>query len=225
VLDVATRAKATQHLARVDARLGKLIARVGPFSLTVAARFSPFEGLAHAIAHQQLTGKVALAILGRLTAAFPGRRFPLPEDIAGADDALLRGVGFSGAKVAALKDLAAKVLDGTVPQASALRKMSDEEIVERLTSVRGVGRWTAEMLLIFRLGRLDVLPVDDFGVRKGFSLVYRREPMATPRELAAFGERWRPYRSVASWYFWRALELPSATTRARASRSRPPRKG
>jgi DNA-3-methyladenine glycosylase II len=132
-----------------------------------------------------------------------------PEDILGAPEEALRGAGLSGAKLAALKDLAAKTADGTVPTLARLRGMADEEIVERLTQVRGIGRWTVEMLLMFRLGRPDVLPVGDFAVRKGFALAYGLDESPKPKELLEYGERWRPYRSVASWYMWRAAELPA----------------
>jgi DNA-3-methyladenine glycosylase II len=130
-----------------------------------------------------------------------------PQDILAVSEEELRGAGLSGAKLAALRDLAAKTLDGTVPALARLRRMDDEEIIERLTEVRGIGRWTAEMLLMFRLGRPDVLPVGDYAVRKGFALTYGLEEMPKPKVLESYGERWRPYRSVASWYMWRALEI------------------
>ena len=200
-------AAAVKLLKRADPVLGKLIDRAGPFTLTLRSFPSPFESLVTSITHQQLNGRAAETILGRVKAAFPGRRFPRPQDILAADDALLRGAGLSGSKTVAVKDLAAKVLDGTVPTAAALRRMEEEEIIERVTRVRGIGRWTVEMMLMFRLGRPDVLPVDDYGVRKGFTQTYRKRKMVTPKELEKFGERWKPFRSVASWYFWRALEL------------------
>src|SRR5829696_7522913 len=131
-----------------------------------------------------------------------------PRDVLGASDEELRGAGLSGAKAAALKDLAAKTLDGTVPPLARLKRMGDEEIVERLTRVRGIGRWTAEMLLMFRLGRPDVLPVGDYAVRKGFMVAYGLDEMPKPKALEQHAEAWRPYRSVASWYMWRALEHP-----------------
>jgi DNA-3-methyladenine glycosylase II len=200
--------EAVAHLRARDPRLHALIDAVGDQSLSLRQPFTPFEALATSIAYQQLNGRAAATILGRVQALYP-RRFPRPQDILDTRDAALRACGLSRSKIAAVKDLAAKTLDGTVPaQGRSLQKLSDDEIVERLTVVRGIGRWTVEMLLMFRLGRPDVLPVDDFGVRKGFSRVYRKRSMATPRELAKAGERWRPFRSVASWYFWRALELP-----------------
>ena len=141
-----------------------------------------------------------------------------PQNILEATDEALRSAGLSRNKAEALRDLAAKTLDGTVPTLARLKRMSDEEIIEHLTAVRGIGRWTAEMLLMFRLGRPDVLPVGDYGVRKGFSLVYQPDEMPTPKQLADYGERWRPYRTVASWYMWRAVELrASALSSLRAA--------
>jgi DNA-3-methyladenine glycosylase II len=169
-------------------------------------RRSPFQSLAQAIAHQQLNGTAANTILGRFIKLFPGRRFPRPEDLASVGDDALRGAGFSRAKVAALRDLAAKALDGTVPSSGVITKLKDAEIIERLTAVRGVGPWTVEMLLIFQLGRQDVLPVDDFGVRSGFRHAYKLPEMPKPKELLAFGERWRPHRTTAAWYLWRAAD-------------------
>jgi DNA-3-methyladenine glycosylase II len=156
------------------------------------------------VAHQQLNGTAANTILTRFKKLFPGRRFPRPEDLAAVTDARLRGCGFSFAKIAAIRDIAAKTLDGTVPASRQIGKLSDEEIIERLTEVRGVGRWTVEMLLIFQLGRPDVLPADDFGVRNGFRQAYRKRDLPAAKDLLAFGERWRPHRTVAAWYLWRA---------------------
>ncbi|HYP53136.1 MAG TPA: hypothetical protein VEQ42_06325, partial [Pyrinomonadaceae bacterium] len=163
------------------------------------------------IVYQQLHGTAAAAIHGRVLALFGGRL--RPEDVLGARDEVLRGAGLSGAKLAALRDLAAKTADGTVPTLARLRRMPDEEIIGRLTQVRGLGRWTAEMLLIFSLGRPDVLPVGDFAVRKGFALAWGLKESPKPKELTEYGERWRPYRSVASWYLWRAVELPPEAAR------------
>jgi 3-methyladenine DNA glycosylase/8-oxoguanine DNA glycosylase len=199
--------RAVTHLATADRRLARLIERVGPCRLRVDKTRSPFQTLVQAVAHQQLTGKAAKTILGRLIALHPGRDFPTPEDLLAAPEEKLRGVGFSRAKVAALKDIAAKTLDGVVPDPKALAKLPDAEIIERLTAIRGVGQWTVEMMLIFKLGRLDVLPVHDYGVKKGFAKTYRKKDLPKPAELLEHGERWRPYRSVASWYLWRALEL------------------
>jgi len=201
--------EAVRHVSEKDARLRKLIERVGPLGLRLAHLQSPFEALAESIVYQQLSGYAAAAILARTIALFEPRRFPRPGDLLAMPDERLRAAGLSRGKIAALRDLATKTIDGTVPQMRELRKLPDEEIVERLSAVRGIGRWTAEMLLIFRLGRPDVLPATDYGVRKGFARVYRRKELPTPKELLATGEKWRPYRTVASWYFWRALELPA----------------
>ena len=182
--------------------------RAGPFALRTRHLHNPFEALARNIVFQQLHGSAAEAIHRRLVELLGGGRLR-PQAVLEAPEESLRGVGLSGAKTAALKDLAAKTVDGTVPTLARLRRMSDEEIVERLTRVRGIGRWTVEMLLMFRLGRPDVLPVGDFAVRKGFALAYGLKESPKPKELAEYGERWRPYRSVANWYMWRAVELPS----------------
>ena len=202
-------AEAVRHVASADAVLARLISRAGPFALRLRPPQSPFGALARNIIYQQLHGKAAAAIHARVL-ALAGRKRLRPEDILAAGDEQLRGAGLSAAKLAALRDLAAKTADGTVPSLARLRRMSDGEIVARLTEVRGVGRWTVEMLLMFGLGRPDVLPVGDYAVRKGFAVAYDLAEMPKPKELEAFGERWRPYRSVASWYMWRALELPRA---------------
>jgi DNA-3-methyladenine glycosylase II len=197
---------AARHLAEVDPVMRRLVRTHPPFGAERRHPRAPFESLARAIAHQQLNGTAAATILARFVKLFPGRRFPRPEDLAAVSDVALRGAGFSRAKIAALRDLAVRTLDGTVPPTRAIRRLSDEETVERLTQVRGVGRWTVEMLLIFQLGRPDVLPVDDFGVRNGFRLAYRLRELPKPRELLAHGERWRPHRSAAAWYLWRAAD-------------------
>jgi methylated-DNA-[protein]-cysteine S-methyltransferase len=198
--------EAVAHLRARDARLARVIDGAGPLRLELAHTHSTFEALARSIVFQQLAGKAAAAIHGRLCALFPRKRLRA-EAIADASDALLRGAGLSRGKILALRDLAAKTLDGTVPAVRALHAMNDDAIVERLVQVRGIGRWTVEMLLIFRLGRPDVLPVGDFGVRHGFQLTYRKRALPTPKELARHAEKWRPFRTVASWYMWRAVEL------------------
>ena len=172
-----------------------------------APAHSLFQVLIRSIVYQQLTGRAAATILGRVTRLFAPKRFPTPGDLLDIAPELLRGAGLSTAKTAALRDLAARALDGTVPTLSRVRRMHDEEIIERLTAVRGVGRWTVEMLLIFKLGRPDVLPVSDLGVRKGFALTFGSRKLPAPAIMHRRGKRWRPYRSVASWYLWRALEL------------------
>ncbi len=204
--------EAVRHLSAADGTLAALMERAGPFAMQIRKLHDPFEALARNIVFQQLHGNAAAAIHKRVLDLFGGGKLR-PADIIGAPEETLRGAGLSGAKLAALKDLAAKTLDGTVPTLARLRRMSDEEIVERLTRVRGIGRWTVEMLLMFRLGRPDVLPVGDFAVRKGFALAYGLKESPKPKELAEYGERWRPYRSVASWYMWRAVELPPDETR------------
>ncbi len=198
--------EAVRHLRGADAPLARLLERAGPFAMEIRKLHDPFEALARNIIYQQLHGKAAAAIHARVLALFGGDKLR-PEDVLGAPDEALRGAGLSGAKLAALRDLAAKTADGTVPTLARLRRMPDEEIIERLTRVRGIGRWTVEMLLMFRLGRADVLPVGDFAVRKGFALAYGLDESPKPKELTEYGERWRPYRSVASWYMWRAVEL------------------
>jgi len=170
------------------------------------SRRSPFESLARAIAYQQLHGKAAESILRRFIALFPGRRFPRPDDLLALNANRIRRSGFSRAKVLALRDLAAKALDGTLPPGRVISRLDDDAIVERLIEIRGIGRWTVEMLLIFQLGRPDVLPVDDFGVRNGFRIAYDRRSMPTPTEVLRYGERWKPYRTTASWYLWRAAD-------------------
>ncbi len=197
---------AIRHLSSRDGKLAQLIEQVGPLRLELFATRSTFDALAESIVYQQLNGKAAATIHGRLCALFPRGR-PLPEPLLALGDAPLRAAGISRGKTLALRDLAARTLDGTVPSVSDLRSMSDDAIVDRLVKVRGIGRWTVEMVLIFRLGRPDVLPVDDYGVRQGFKLAYRKREIPTPRELARHGEKWRPFRTVASWYLWRAVDL------------------
>lgn len=197
---------AVAHLATVDPVMRRLMEEIGPCTLRPKACRSVFESLARAIAHQQLHGKAAESILARLIALFPGRKFPRPDDLLAVNADSLRAVGFSRSKVLALRDLAEKTLDGTVPASRVIQKLEDVEIIDRLVEVRGIGRWTVEMLLIFQLARPDVLPVDDFGVRNGFRLAYGRRSMPTPKQVLRYGERWKPYRTVASWYLWRAAD-------------------
>lgn len=199
---------ATRTLRETDPRLAKVIDLHGPCRIDANGAGTPFAALARSIAYQQLAGKAAATIHGRVVALYAPRRILRPEDVLATPDERLRQAGLSRAKTAAVKDLAQKALDGIVPSWTALRRMDDEEIVARLTSVRGVGRWTVEMLLIFHLGRPDVLPVSDYGVRKGFQRTYAKRKLPTPVQLTKHAERWRPYRSVASWYLWRALEDP-----------------
>jgi len=188
--------------------MAELIARSPRYTITPAASVRPFDALAESIAYQQLSGKAAATIFGRVRALFPQRKWLDPEQLLATPDETLRAAGLSRAKTIALKDLAAKTIDGTVPSGPALLRMTDDEIIARLTTVRGIGRWTVEMLLLFDLGRPDVWPVDDYGVRKGFAKTFGRRNLPTPKQLMKFGEQWRPYRSVAAWYFWRALDAP-----------------
>src|SRR5262245_34394513 len=207
-----------QHLAKVDPVMRRLIREIGPYSLQITSRSSPFEILARAIANQQLNGTAAETILRRLVALFPGRKFPTPDDLLIASEEDIRSAGFSRAKVTALRDLAAKTVDGTVPLTRVIRKLDDDAIISRLIQVRGVGRWTVEMLLIFHLGRPDVLPADDFGVRQGFRLAYGLLDLPKPKELLVHGERWRPYRTTAAWYLWQVVDRAKT---AQSSRARP----
>ncbi len=205
-------AQVIAHLSSVDSILGGVIRVAGPYTLAAELECAPFQSLAQAIAHQQLNGTAANTILRRFAETCGHGAFPTPQAVLAAPEATLRAAGFSFAKIASLKDLATKTLEGVVPDHDTLHALSDSEIITRLTQVRGIGRWTAEMLLMFRLGRPDVLPVDDFGVRNGFRLAYGLREMPAPLVLAAFGERWGPYRTAAAWYLWRAVALSRAGT-------------
>lgn len=198
---------ACRHLAAVDPRLGSLMALAGAFTMRPTPTQSMFGALVESIVYQQLSGRAAETILRRVVRLYRPRRFPRPVDILETPAERLRAAGLSAAKTAAIRDLAARTLDGTVPSLAHVRRMPDDEVIERLTTVRGVGRWTVEMLLLFRLGRPDVLPLGDLGVRKGFARAFSRRALRDPLVLSRRAERWRPYRSVASWYLWRALEL------------------
>src|SRR5580704_3054268 len=194
-------------------RMAELIARSRRYNITPAVTIRPFDALAESIAYQQLSGKAAATIFGRVRALYPKRKWLDPEQLLATPDETLRGAGLSRAKTAALKDLAAKTMDGTVPSGRALIRMTDDEIIERLTAVRGIGRWTVEMLLLFDLGRPDVWPVDDYGVQKGFAKTFGKRKLPTPKQLLKHGKRFAPHRSVAAWYFWRALDAPEKTNR------------
>jgi DNA-3-methyladenine glycosylase II len=211
-------AEAIAHLRARDAKLAALIDRVGPFTLQLDAAPSPFESLIESIMYQQLHGKAAATIHRRVREYFGGD--PTPQQLISTPDEPLRAAGVSSNKIKALRDLAARTLDGTVPSHAAIKKMPDADIVERLTAVRGIGPWTVEMLLIFRMGRPDVLPVTDYGVRKGYALTFQRVPRSRPlasndlpKPDVVFrrGRRWAPFRSVASWYLWRACDLAKGT--------------
>ena len=197
---------AHKHLSRRDPVMRKLIREHGKCDLVPEKRRSPFQSLVQAVAHQQLNGTAANNILARFKKMFPGRNFPRPKDLAKVTDKQIRACGFSFAKIKSLRDITAKALDGTIPSSRQIVKLSDDEIIARLTEVRGVGRWTAEMLLIFQLGRPDVLPVGDFGVRSGFRGAYKRRGMPDPKALLAFGEKWKPHRTTAAWFLWCAAD-------------------
>ncbi len=197
---------AHKHLSSKDPVMRRLILEHGKCGLVPETRRSPFQSLVQAVAHQQLNGTAANTILSRFKKLFPDKKFPQPADLAGVTDAQIRACGFSYAKIKAIRDIAEKALSGVIPTSREIVKLTDEEIISRLTQVRGVGRWTVEMLLIFQLGRLDVLPVGDFGVRTGFYHAYRKRKMPTPKALLAHGEMWRPHRTTASWYLWCAAD-------------------
>lgn len=205
-------AEAVRHLSERDNCLKRLIAETVPFQIDVADQQSPYEALMESIAYQSISGKAAATIFGRIKALGSNGRPPAPEEMLKIPTGKLRKAGLSGAKVLAMKDLANKALEGIVPTLEQAQSLSDEELVERLISVRGIGAWTVEMFLIFRLGRPDVLPIHDLGVKKGWSVAYGKKHMPKPKELLEFGERWRPYRTVASWYMWRAFERAGYAT-------------
>ena len=197
---------AVTALREADPLLGLAIETFGPFSMRMRAMRSPFEALLRAIVYQQLSGRAAKAIHDRVLALFEGGR-PSPRALAATSEERLRAAGLSRAKAAAVRDLAEKTIARVVPGGRALRAMPDDEIVARLVQVRGVGRWTVEMLLMSHLARPDVLPATDLGVRRGFARIQRLEELPAPTDLLAHGERWRPWRTVASWYLWRAADL------------------
>ena len=193
----------------------RLIRLHGPCELA-PGKWSPYEALTRAIAHQQLHGRAAESILARFVALFENARFPSPMDVSAARSARLRRAGFSRGKVRAIKDIARYAVAGRVPTRRAAARLDDDAIIEQLTRIHGVGRWTVEMLLIFTLGRPDVLPVDDFGVREGYRVAYARRERPTPKSLRAVGERWKPYRSVAAWYLWRAAGAARKKTKTQS---------
>jgi len=224
---------AMDTLAAKDPHLAPLIKETQEFRIETDGSDSPYEILLEAIAYQSISGKAAATIFGRVKALGANGRAPTPEEMLKLRKSALRKAGLSGAKVLAMKDLAKKTMEGIVPTLEQAEKLSDEELVERLVSVRGIGAWTVEMFLIFRLGRPDVLPIHDLGVKKGWALTYGKKHMPKPKELLAFGERWRPYRTVASWYMWRACQraghaamrkIRPAPAPPRKSRLRPKRK-
>ena len=199
-------ATAVAALRRSDPALGRAIDTFGPFAMNLQAMRTPFEALLRAIVYQQLSGRAAGAIHARVLALFEGER-PSARALAAMSDNALRATGLSRAKTAAARDLAEKTLTRVVPGGRALRGMPDDEIVARLVQVRGVGRWTVEMLLMSHLARPDILPATDLGIRRGFARLQGLEELPEPADLLAHGERWRPWRTVASWYLWRAADL------------------
>ncbi|MBK8174220.1 MAG: DNA-3-methyladenine glycosylase 2 family protein [Rhodospirillales bacterium] len=195
----------------------RLIHMFGACSLAPAWDRSPYESLVRSVTHQQLRGSVAEKILGRLIALFPSQAFPRPEDIEAADEAALRGAGLSANKIASLRDIARHAIEGKLPTRVEAESMDDAELVFSLTAIRGVGRWTVEMMLIFTLGRLDVFPADDFGVRNGMRLAYGFDAMPTKRQAQTDAQTWQPYRSIASWYLWRVSAVKSPPSSVRES--------
>jgi DNA-3-methyladenine glycosylase II len=216
--------KATRYLAERDECLKRLIDETAGFELALKEARSPYEALLEAIAYQSISGKAAATIFARVRSLGGNGRVPTPEAMLAFRVPVLRKTGLSRAKIEAMKDLARKTLAGVVPTLQQARRMSDEELVERLVSVRGIGAWSVEMFLIFRLGRPDVLPIHDLGVRKGWSIAYGKRHMPKPKQLLVFGERWRPYRTIASWYMWRAFERAGSAATNKIQRPRTRRK-
>ena len=194
-----------EHL-RKDRAMAEAMDRIGPMRLQ-PRRLPTFHSLSQAVLHQQLSGKAAATILGRFEALFGGDEFPAPEKVLRVSRRRLASAGLSGAKCGYILDIARRTVAGELPLLKHCDGICDAELIERLTSVKGIGQWTAEMMLIFNLGRPDVLPVDDLGIRKGFQAVYGKRKAPEPEALAKFGVRWSPYRTAASWYFWRAADL------------------
>jgi DNA-3-methyladenine glycosylase II len=205
---------AIRHLRSVDAAMDELIGRVGRCGLKPDRTEQPYQALVRAVAHQQLHGNAARSILARFSALYPGADFPSPAMVLATSETALRGVGFSASKVAAIRDIAANAAAGLVPTRRVAAHLDDATLIEQLTRIRGVGRWTVEMVLIFTLGRPDVLPVDDFGVRDGYRRLHGLDEQPRPRDLAAIGEMWAPFRSYAAWYLWRAVDEAKQANRA-----------
>ncbi|MGH7118768.1 MAG: DNA-3-methyladenine glycosylase family protein [Acetobacteraceae bacterium] len=217
-------ADALRHLGRVDPVLGQFIRRIGPCELGPERGTSPYRALLRAIAHQQLNGRAAEAIFARFLALYPMPGCPQPEAVLASDPDALRTCGLSRAKIAAVRAISEAALSGVIPARRAAAKLSDEALIERLTAIPGIGRWTVEMLLIFTLGRPDVLPVDDFGIREGYRLLHRLPVQPKPRALAETGAAWAPYRSTAAWYLWqRANQEKALIALKRKEKVQPPR--
>jgi DNA-3-methyladenine glycosylase II len=202
-------APAEKHLASVCEGMARIVAGQEPFPTAPPRTPDPYRSLVRAVVFQQLSGKAATTILNRVIALFPDAEFPAPEALRDAPDELLRGAGLSRQKIAALKDIAVKRMEGVVPDAAEITHLPDAEIIQRLSACRGVGVWTVQMHLIFSMARPDVLPVDDLGVRKGAERLFSRS--FTPKELGAFGERWGPWRSAAAWHLWRLMDTKAPT--------------
>jgi len=215
--------EAHAFLSRTDVHLARVIEQVGQFHFKLHECDSVYESLLEAIAYQSISGKAAATIFARVRALGSNGNCPTPQELLRVRPQTLRKVGLSHAKIAAARDLAQKTIDGVVPSLADAEKMSDDELVKRLISVRGIGAWTVEMFLIFRLGRPDVLPIHDYGVQKGFALTYRKRRIPKPKELLKFGERWRPWRTIASWYMWRAVQLAGKDAR-KIAKSTPAKK-
>jgi DNA-3-methyladenine glycosylase II len=198
---------ASEHLSAQDADWAKLIAQVGECRLEVKEAREPYEALVRAISYQQLNGRAAEAILGRFLALFPDTEFPNPEQILATNEDTMRGCGFSRTKISTIREIAVNAQTGLVPTLADALQMENEMLIERLVQLRGVGRWTVEMFLIFTLGRMDVLPVGDFGIREGYRLFKSLAVQPTPKVLSHLGLPWAPYRSVAAWYLWQAVSL------------------
>ena len=196
-----------RHLAKADPLLRKLIGVHGPCTFSPNWKRSPYEALVRAIMYQQLNGKAAATIMGRFIGLFPESRFPAPHLVLAKTDEQLRSAGLSRQKLGYIRDVAAKAHEGVIPtHRRGLMVRADEDLIETFTQAKGVGRWTVEMMLMFSLGRLDILPIDDYGVRLGYTKAKKLDKMIAPKDLALIGERWAPYRSIAAWYMWRATE-------------------
>jgi DNA-3-methyladenine glycosylase II len=206
--------KAARGLSRRDPVLRRLIKRVGPCTLNPAWEREPYEALVRAIAYQQLHGSAAAKILGRFIALVPDETFPSPASVLRLSEEAMRSAGLSGNKILAIKDIARHADDGKLPDRSGAMVLCDDDLITRLVAIRGVGRWTVEMMLISTLGRMDVLPVDDYGVRMGYKIAANLDEAPKPKQLAEIGQAWSPYRSIAAWYFWRAVDLAKVQTKS-----------
>lgn len=199
-------ASAIRHLRKKDKSLSQLIKNLGSLEFKPKKNIQPFEALVESIVYQQLHGKAAATIFRRVKDLFPSKKFPTPDQFLKMPLPKLRSAGLSEAKAKAILDLSQKTKEGLIPSRAKILKLSDEEVVDRITQVRGIGRWTVEMLLIFKLGRPDILPSTDYAIRKAFSKLTRKKNLAPPKTILAYGERWRPYRTFAALYLWKSLD-------------------